>query len=223
MESFSSIIRSPLFQGISENEISSLIKCLGCSFKTYAKGESIYIEGDFVREIGVVVSGRVRLTKGDAWGHRNIISEISEGEIFAEAIVCGGLGVVFETVIAAEQAEICFVDFQRIISTCSTACVFHSLVIRNMIGVFARKNIMLTSKMEHITKRTTREKLLSYLSEQSKLNGTMSFQIPFDRQALADFLSVDRSALSAEMTRLKKQRILDFRKNNFKLLEKTIV
>jgi CRP-like cAMP-binding protein len=219
MKNFSALKQSPLFQGVSEEELSSLVKCLGCTRKSYGKGEAVCITGDFVREIGIVVSGRVRLIKDDAWGNSNIITEVTEGGMFAEAVVCGGVGVLPVTVVAAADTEVCFMDFQRVISTCSSACVFHTLLIRNMIGVFARKNIMLEGKMEHITKRTTREKLLSYLSEQSKLRGGKSFEIPFDRQGLADYLSVERSALSAEMSRLKTERIISYRKSRFELLE----
>jgi CRP-like cAMP-binding protein len=219
MKNFSALKQSPLFQGVSEEELSSLVKCLGCTWRSYGKGEAVCLAGDFVREIGIVVSGRVHLVKDDAWGNSNIIAEISTGEMFAEAVVCGGVGVLPATVVAAADAEVCFMDFQRVISTCSSACMFHTLLIRNMIGVFARKNIMLAGKMEHITKRTTREKLLSYLSEQSKLRGGRSFEIQFDRQGLADYLSVERSALSAEMSRLKTERIINYRKSHFELLE----
>jgi CRP-like cAMP-binding protein len=215
--------KSPLFQGVSEEELGSLVKCLGCTLKSYNKGETVYLAGDFVREIGIVAAGRVHIVKDDAWGNSNIIAEISVGEMFAEAVVCGGVGVLPVTVVAAVETEVCFMDFQRVISTCSSACVFHTLLIRNMIGVFARKNIMLAGKMEHITKRTTREKLLSYLSEQSRLRESKSFEIPFDRQELADYLSVERSALSAEMSRLKADGIINYRKNRFELFVETAV
>jgi CRP-like cAMP-binding protein len=217
MKNFSALKKSPLFQGVPEDELGSLVRCLGCTFKSYGKGETVYLAGDFVRELGIVVSGRVHLIKDDAWGNSNIITEVTEGGMFAEAVVCGGVGVLPVTVTAAADAEVMFVDFQRVITTCTSACVFHTLLIRNMIGVFARKNIMLTGKMEHITKRTTREKLLSYLSEQSKLRESKSFEIPFDRQDLADYLSVERSALSAEMSRLKAEGVIDYRKNHFEL------
>ena len=214
---FFDLRKSPLFQGVSEDELSSLVKCLGCSFREYKKDETVFLAGDFVREIGVVVNGRLHIVKDDAWGNSNIIAEISDGEMFAEAVVCGGLGTLPVTVSAAADTQVCFMDFQRIIMTCSSACVYHALLIRNMIGVFARKNIMLTGKMEHLTKRTTREKLLSYLSEQARLQKSRSFAIPFNRQELADYLSVERSALSAEMSRLKAEGILGYRKNHFNL------
>jgi CRP-like cAMP-binding protein len=211
--------QSPLFQGISVTELGALIKCAGCSFRSFRKNQAIYLAGDFIREIGIVVRGRVHVVKDDTWGNSNIIAEVSSGEMFAEAVVCGGTGVLPASAIAASDTEVMFFDFQRIITTCSSACVFHTILIRNMVSIFARKNMMLAGKMEHITKRTTKEKLLSYLSEQAKLNGNRSFNIPFNRQELADYLSVERSALSAEMGKLKAESIIDYRKNHFELLE----
>ena len=220
MKKYIAILRkSPLFHGISEEELSSLVKCLGCLFKTFEKGEMVHLAGDFVREIGIVVSGRVHIVKDDIFGNSNIIADITDGEMFAETVVCGGVGVLPVTVIAVAKSQIMFLDFQRITTTCSSACVFHTMLIRNMIGVLARKTIMLTGKMEHITKRTTKEKLMSYLSEQSKLHKSSSFEIPFDRQELADYLSVERSALSAQMSKLKADGIISYRKNHFEILK----
>jgi CRP-like cAMP-binding protein len=211
------LAKSPLFQGISETELASLVKCLGSTFRAYKRDEAVHLAGDFVRGIGIVVNGRVHLVKDDAWGNSNILAEISGGDMFAEAIVCGGVGLLPFTVRATADTEVMFIDFQRIVTACTSACVFHTLLIRNMIGVIARKNIMLVGKMEHITKRTTRDKLLSYLSEQSKLHRSDSFEISFNRQELADYLSVERSALSAEMSRLKAAGLINYRKSRFTL------
>ena len=220
---YSSIIRkSPLFHGISDNELGTLIKCLGCSFKTFKKSESVYLAGDFAQEIGLVVIGRVHILQDDAWGNSNIIAEVTEGGTFAEAYTCGGVGILPVSVVAAAESEIMFFDFQRVTAACSSACVFHTLLIRNMIGVFARKNIILAEKIEHITKRTTREKLLSYLSMQAANSGSGSFAIPFNRQQLADYLSVERSALSAEMSKLKTDGIINYKKNHFELLSSAL-
>ncbi|MDR0381243.1 MAG: Crp/Fnr family transcriptional regulator [Oscillospiraceae bacterium] len=216
---FQALRNSPLFQGISDSELVKMTKCLGAREKTYGKGDFIYAAGDFAREIGIVLDGRVHIVRDDAWGNQNIIAEIGVGEMFAEAFVCGGVGVLPVSVVAACGCEIMFADFQRVITQCGSACVFHGLLIRNVVGVLARKNIMLQGKMEHITKRTTREKLLSYLSEQARRHGTRSFEIPFDRQGLADYLSVERSALSAEMSRLKAEGIIDYRKSHFALAD----
>ena len=217
MDHYQGLIKSPLFQGISYDDLASLVKCLGCSFKEFIKDEIICHAGDPVRDIGIVVNGRVRILKEDAWGNSNIIAEITEGDMFAEAVVCAGVGILPVTVATVQDTLVCFADFSRILSTCASACVFHKHLIRNLIGVFARKNIALAGKMEHITKRTTREKLLSYLMEQSKANGGGSFDIPFDRQGLADFLSVERSALSAEMSKLRADGLIVYRKNRFEL------
>jgi CRP-like cAMP-binding protein len=218
MKNLSALQKSPLFQGVSDTELAEMAKCLGARFKRYVKDETIYRDQDFVREIGVVIEGRVHVVKDDAWGNQNIIAEISSGEMFAEAFVCGGVGVLPVSVIAACDCEIMFVDLQRIITQCGNACVFHALLIRNIVGILARKNIMLQGKIEHITKRTTREKLLSYLSEQARRRGANSFEIAFDRQGLADYLSVERSALSAEMSRLKSEGVIDYRKSHFEIL-----
>jgi CRP-like cAMP-binding protein len=217
-KNLSELVKSPLFHGISESELASLVKCAGCTFKSFSKGETVYMAGQFVREIGLVISGCVHAVKDDAWGNSNIFAEITDGEMFAESFVCGGLGILPMSVVAVRDTRTMFFDFQRIISTCSSACVFHTILIRNMVSVFARRNIMLAGKMEHITKRTTKEKLLSYLSEQAKLSGSRSFCIPFNRQELADYLSVERSALSAEMSKLKAESVINYRKNYFELL-----
>jgi CRP-like cAMP-binding protein len=209
---------SPLFAGVSEIDLEAMIKCLGCAFKRYRKGESICLAGSVVNEIGVIVSGKAHIIKNDAWGNQNILAELSPGDTFAEAIVCGGVGVLPVSVLAAADTEVMFADFQRIITQCANICVFHALLIRNMVGILARKTIMLQGKMEHITKRTTKQKLLSYLSEQSRLHGSRAFEVPFDRQGLADYLSVERSALSAEMSKLKAEGVIGYRKSRFEIL-----
>ena len=215
---YSLLIKYPLFQGVSEAEFDSLVKCLGCTFKAYKKNETLHLAGDFVREIGMVVNGSVHIIKDDPWGNSNIIAEIPAGEMFAEGVVCGGVGILPVTVRAAIDMEAMFFDFQRMITTCTSACVFHTLLIRNMIGVFARKNIALVGKMEHLTQRTTRDKLLAYLSAQARQAGGGNFEIPFNRQELAEYLSVDRSAMSRELSKMQDEGILLFHRNHFELL-----
>ncbi|MCL1879067.1 MAG: Crp/Fnr family transcriptional regulator [Actinomycetia bacterium] len=211
------IKRSPLFNGIAENQLEALVNCLGCRFVGYRKGQTIYFVGDHARGIGIIVYGSVHVIKNDAWGNSNIIAEVSSGEMFAEAFVCGGISTMPVTVLAAADALVCFIDFSRIISTCPNSCAFHSQLISNMLCELAHKVIMLTDKIEHITKRSIREKLLSYLSEQSKTQQQQGFDVPFNRQELADYLSVDRSALSAEMSRMKADGLIDYHKNHFVL------
>ncbi|MCL2409807.1 MAG: Crp/Fnr family transcriptional regulator [Oscillospiraceae bacterium] len=214
----SALKKSQLFSGITDEQLGALVKCLGCTFKSFDKDKIIYHAGNCVREVGLVIDGRVHIVKDDAWGNSNILAGISEGEMFAEAFVCGGVDELPVSVVAAAKSEIMFFDFRRVTAACTSACAFHTALIRNMIGVIARGNIALSGKMEHITRRTTKEKLLSYLSEQSRLHNSNDFEIPFDRQGLADYLSVERSALSAEMSKLKADGVINYRKNRFVIL-----
>ncbi|MDR1565012.1 MAG: Crp/Fnr family transcriptional regulator [Oscillospiraceae bacterium] len=216
---FAVLCASPLFAGINSGDFAAMMACLGAHTKAYEKGETICFEGDTVSEIGLVVSGRLHLVKGDIWGNVSIVNEITPPDMFAEAVVCGGLGRLPVSVLAKENSEVLFIDYQRIATACASSCAFHPKLIRNMIQILAQKNILMAAKMEHITKRSIKEKLLSYLMEQARQNSSKAFDIPFNRQELADYLSVERSALSAEMSRLKARGIIDYQKNHFKLLK----
>jgi CRP-like cAMP-binding protein len=209
---------SPLFTGIGHDDFDAMLGCLDASLRSYRKGETIYFEGDTVTEIGIVISGRLHLEKDDVWGNTYIVTEIAPPDMFAEAVVCSGTPQLPVSVIAKEASEVLFIDYKKIATTCSSACAFHSKLIRNMMSILAQKNVLMQAKMEHITKRTTKEKLLSYLMEQARQKNTKTFDIPYNRQELADYLSVERSALSAEMSKLKAEGVIDYRKNHFELL-----
>jgi CRP-like cAMP-binding protein len=210
---------SPLFSGIYADDFEAMLRCLNAKQKTFEKEEALFLEGDTVTEIGLLISGRLHLLMSDIWGNNSIVSEITPPGMFAEALVCGGLGRVPVNVVAKEASEVLFLDYKKIVTTCSSSCVFHSKLIRNMVGVLAHKNIQMANKMEHMTKRTIKEKLLSYLNGQARPNSSKAFDIPSNRQELADYLSVERSALSAEMSKLKAEGIIDYRKNHFELLK----
>jgi CRP-like cAMP-binding protein len=169
--------------------------------------------------VGVVLRGDVHIMQEDYWGNRTILARVDPGGLFAEAFSCSQTDELPVSVIAVEKSDVLLVDYKRIITTCSSGCAFHSKLIRNMMQILARNNILLTQKMEHITQRTTREKLFSYLSAQAKRAGSPRFVIPFDRQELADYLSVDRSALSSELGKMRAAGILSFEKNRFEFLQ----
>jgi CRP-like cAMP-binding protein len=120
--------------------------------------------------------------------------------------------------VATADSELLFIDFRRLASPCVNACAFHARLIRNMLNIVSVKNIALTRKIEHVSRRTTREKLLSYLSDAAKKAGGGWFSIPFNRQELADYLYVERSAMSATLSKLRDEGVLLYRRNNFKLL-----
>jgi CRP-like cAMP-binding protein len=212
----------PLFVGIDDGDLASLLACLSGTERTYMKGEIVLFAGSKPTAVGVVISGSVHITKEDYFGNRNIIAKIGMGGLFGEALVCAKAEAAPVTVTASEDSNVLLVNYSKIITTCPTACVFHMTLIRNMLHLLALKNISLVNKLEHVTKRTTQEKVLSYLSEQAQRRGSNIVEIPFDRQEMADFLSVERSALSAELSRLRDDGVIRFRKNRFELLAENL-
>ncbi len=219
MENCKILKKSPLFRGIEEKEISSMLSCLSAREKNFQKGVFIFRSGEKIHRIGLVLSGAVHIVKEDFWGNRTIIGEASCGNLFGEAYACAQSGTIEVSAVAAENCSILFLDIFRVMNVCTSACDFHSRLIRNLLSVLSEKNLMLTKKMEHMAKKTTREKLLSYLSDQSLKCASPSFEIPFNRQQLAEYLAVDRSAMSNELSKLQKEGYLTFQKNHFHLKE----
>ncbi|MBN2049427.1 MAG: Crp/Fnr family transcriptional regulator [Spirochaetales bacterium] len=207
-----------LFAGIGVDEITVLLSCLSAGERRYPKDTVVFPAGSPVTRAGIILSGMVTVVKDDYWGNRTIISRFGAGELFAEAFSFAGVTVLPFSVIAAEDTTILFIHYKKLITTCSSACSYHTALVANMLHILAEKNLLLTRKMEHITHRTTREKLLSYLSAEAARAGSGRFAIPFNRQELADYLSVDRSAMSTELGRLRDEGVLAFRKNLFELL-----
>lgn len=214
---FEILEKSALFTDISETDIEILIKCLSVEERHFNKNDFIFKAGEKITVIGIVLSGGVNIIQEDFWGNRNILAHIGEGQLFGEAFSCAETEKLPVSVVTSDKTDIMLIDNRKIIETCSSSCVFHTKLIKNIIRILAEKNIMLTRKIEHITSRTTREKILSYLSAQAKLTGSSEFSIPFDRQGLADYLAVDRSAMSNELSKLRSEKVLEFNKNYFKL------
>lgn len=206
-----------LFRGIEAEDIDAMLSCLSAEFKKFQKGQMIYRAGETTDMVGVILSGRVHIFKDDFWGDRSILSEIGLGDIFGETYAELPSVELEVNVMATEDSEILFLNVGKIMTTCSSSCRFHSRLIHNLLAVTAQKNLMLTRKMEYMAQRTIREKLLTYLSAESQRSGSPRFEIPFNRQQLADYLSVDRSAMSRELCRLRDEGVLEFNKNCFEL------
>ena len=204
----------PLFRGISLEE-QDLIKNSGCiRQKQFDKNETIFHMGDQIRELGIVLSGSVTIENTDLWGNRSILSSIGPGQIFAETYaLCREPMLV--SAVAAEPSEILFFHLEALLDPSSSAAAWPAGLTRNLLFLSARKNLTLSGRIFCTTPKTIRERLLVYLSEQSAKAGSTSFHIPFDRQELADYLNLDRSALSKELGRMKKEGILEFHKNHF--------
>lgn len=213
-------LQSPLFTGIEEEDLSSILSCLSAREATYKKGTYLYECGKEITAIGLVLEGTVHIIKDDFWGNRLIVGEASKGDIFGEAYACVPGEKLEIDVIAAENCKVLFLEVQKIFKTCPLACEFHSRLTRNLLTVFAGKNLMLTRKIGHMARKTTREKILSYLFSESVKAGGASFEISFNRQQLADYLCVDRSAMSSELGKMKKEGLLRFEKNRFQLTDK---
>ena len=210
--------RTQMFAGVSEDDISSMLTCLDAKLSTYKKGEYVLHQGEHLNDIVILVKGSLHIQHDDYWGNRSILGQLSVGDMFGEAYVAPESGPLLNDVVAVEDSVTIFFNVNRMITTCSTACRFHSMVVQNLFFAISEKNRKLVQKLGHMSKRSTREKLISYLSEEAQKHNSSTFTIPFNRQQLADFLSVDRSAMSNELCKLRKQGLLEFEKNRFRLL-----
>ncbi|PKM74417.1 MAG: Crp/Fnr family transcriptional regulator [Firmicutes bacterium HGW-Firmicutes-16] len=215
---FEILKRCGLFAGIEETELKSLLSCLAAKTVRFDKNCIVFRCGEAISSFGIVLSGQVQIYQDDYFGNRSILGNVGPGGLFGESFAFAEINELPVSVITPTESELMFIDCGRLSSPCANACSFHSRLIRNLMNIIARKNVTLTQKIEFTSKRTTREKLLSYLSSEAQKAKSNSFSIPFSRQELADYLSVDRSAMSAELGRLKDDGVLDFRKNQFELL-----
>ncbi|MCX7657714.1 MAG: Crp/Fnr family transcriptional regulator [Oscillospiraceae bacterium] len=211
--------KTPLFKGISPQNLESMLKCLSAKTKSYEKGEAIMLAGEDVKNVGIVLDGKIQIQKEDINGERIILDELDAGEIFGEVFACAGIKKSPVTVCSILPSEILFVDYRRIITMCPSNCSFHSSLIRNMLMLIAQKNIMLNSKLDIISKKTTREKLFAYFKTQAKKTGGKIFELPFSRDELADYLCVNRSAMSRELCKLRDENFIEFEKRTIKILK----
>ena len=210
--------RTKLFSGVGEEDIASLLSCLGARKKEYKKGEYILREGEHIRDIFILVEGKIHIQKDDYWGNRSILSVISVGEMFGEAYSSPESGALLNDIVAVEDSSVIFFDVKRILTTCSSACRFHNMIVQNMFFAISDKNRKLVQKLGHMSGRTTRTKLISYLSEEAKRQGSSTFTVPFNRQQLADYLCVDRSAMSNELCKMRDEGMIKFEKSRFELM-----
>lgn len=219
MKRYVSVLKNTqLFAGVGEEEIETMLNCLGAALHEYKKGEYVFRAGEHIHNLTVLVKGNLHIQKDDYWGNRAILGSVAVGEMFGEAYVSPDSGTLLNDVVAVEDSSVMFFDIHRILSVCPSACKFHSLTVKNLFFAISEKNRKLVAKLGHISNRTTREKLLSYLSDEAKRNKSASFSIPFNRQQLADFLSVDRSAMSNELGKMRNEGLIQFHKNHFILL-----
>lgn len=218
MEKYLFVLRNnPIFHGMNDEEILSVLHCVNAVVIRKERDEFIFREGDSTSTMGVVLKGTVLIIQGDIWGHRSIINRIEVGGCFGESFAAMSGSILSVSAIADEACEIMMLNLNRLMAVCPSACEHHNKLIRNLVSVLAGKILMLNDKITHMSKRSTRDKLTSFLSSEARRQGKLSFDISYDRQQLADFLCVERAAMSVELSKLQKEGIIKTNRNHFEL------
>ncbi len=211
------INQSELFIGYESHELMLILGCLNAQIKEYQKNQMVFSQGTVIDKIGIVITGTLQLQQTDLFGNNNILTSLGSRNIFGESYAGSGLPIPIE-VVASQESTVLFIDYEKIIHPCTKNCIDHSNLVTMMVRLLSIKNMFLTEKIAILSKRTTREKLLHYLNGESKRHQAKTFTIPFNRQGLADYLVVDRSAMSAELSKLKKEGIIEYHKSTFRVL-----
>ncbi len=208
---------SPFFAGLEDSEILSILHCIDAVVKNNDKGSFLLQAGDTTEAMGLVLEGSVLIIQEDIWGHRNILSKCAAGDFFGEPYAATPDSILNTSIQAESDCTVLWLHVHRLLTTCQSVCNQHQKMIRNLVDVLSRRLLTFNDKITHISKRSTREKLLSYLSSESIRQNSLVFDIPYDRQQLADYLSVERSAMSAELSRLQKEGLLKTSRRHFEL------
>ena len=206
---------TPLFSGSKPEEIDTMLGCLAARERRYGKGARIHRMGDVITTVGLVLEGGVRIESVDVWGNVSVLGVKGTGGMFGEAYAAVPGEPLMVDVVAAEDATVLFLNLSKVLATCPRACPHHSRTSANMTEIIARQSLALSRRILHVAPKTIRGKVLAYLSDVAERAGKREFDIPFDRQQLADYLGVDRSALSAELSRMQKAGLIETRRSHF--------
>ena len=207
----------PLFADVASDDLDAVLNCLQARIIRVSRGQTVFQEGEPAENVGIVLSGWVQMVRDDYFGNHSIIGRAEPSQLFGEAFACAG-NEMLVSVVAAADGEIMLADCRKVLTLCKNSCTFHNQIIYNLLQIVARKNLLLSQKLEILSRRSTREKLMQYLLQEAKNAGSDEFSIPYDRQGLADFLGVERSALSAEISRMRADGLIECRKNWFRLV-----
>ena len=208
-----------LFRNIEEKQIKSLIGCLNGKVKSFQTDDYIFLEGDIVNSVGIVLTGVVEIIKENLAGNKHIVAFLGPGDMFAEGIVCTRTRVSPVTVRVKEEAGILLIPYERIIRSCGNSCVFHISLIQNMMVVLGEKNVNLNRKLELLTLKGMREKLASYLLNEASERKSRMFTIMLNRTELADYLNVSRTSMCRELAKMKDEGLIDYYGSSFKLTD----
>ncbi|MCD7947691.1 MAG: Crp/Fnr family transcriptional regulator [Oscillospiraceae bacterium] len=208
---------APLFRGMMQEDIAAMLTCLHAQRRHCRRGETLLLAGDRPEHVGIVLSGRLRVVKDDVDGNRSLLATLGEADLFAEALCCAGAEESPVTVLADTNATVLLLRFSRILHTCPNTCAFHQALIANMLRVVAQKNLSLQSRMELLGAKSIQSKVMGYLNTYARQRGR-SFSVPHNREEMASYLCVERSALSHTLMRMKRDGLIDYRKDQFTLL-----
>ena len=211
-------LQSPLFAGMDQSAQDAILQCIGYHIASYRKGQIIAFEAEQIRHVGIVLSGAVDMVKEDIWGNKALLMRLGEDDLFGETFACGSDNLSLVTFLVAEDSRILFLPYDRSMRCCTNSCEFHHQLTANMVRCIADNNRDLMQKLEVMSKRTTREKLLAYLSLQAQAQNSRYFEIPLGRLELADYLCIDRSAMTRELTKMKEEGLIDYDRNCFRML-----
>lgn len=206
---------SAFFYGIAQENIKAMLQCLHAKVKEYEKGEMVLWEGDDIHDIGIVLSGHARSVKSDLSGKNTIVTLLTKGSYIAVLLAVSRNRKSPVSVQAEDHLKVLFLPIEAVIKRCSKNCPRHEQLLRNIMDGIAEKALVLHDRNDCLIKPTVREKVLTYFARLEKEKGSNDITIPMDRNTMAQYLNVDRSALSRELSHMKKEGYIDFYKNHF--------
>lgn len=207
-----------LFENVGRENYQKMLLCFGARIISVKKGAAVFHEGQAATKVGIVLTGAVQIVQDDYFGNRSILSMACPGQLFAEGFACAGVEAMPVSVVASADSEVMLIDCSHIMTICHHVCAFHNQMIRNLLHSVAKSNLLLNQKIEILSKRTTREKVMAYLLSEAKIQGSDAFTIPYDRQELADYLGVERSAMSTVIGQLRDDGIILVNRRHFQLI-----
>ncbi len=221
MEEYCPVLKNcALFRGIEDTQLVPLMQCMNVRMKQYREDEYVFLNGDEINDIGVVLEGTIEIVKESLAGNKNIVAILGQADMFAEGIVCTRARISPVSVRVREETKLILIPYERVIRSCGNSCAFHIRLIQNMMVVLGEKNVVLNRKMELLILKGMREKLASYLLNEAVRSGETVFQIGLNRNDLAEYLNVSRTSMCRELARMKEEGLIDFYGNSFKLTDK---
>ena len=207
-----------IFHSMTEKETDEALCALNANEKKYPKGAAVLHSGDTTEQMGLVLEGSVTIENNDIWGNKTILSHVGTGEFFAETYGLLADEPLLVDVVTNEKSRILFLRIGSLRNINISGEPWAYKLISNLLTISMHKNLTLSGRSFHTSPKTIRGRVMSYLNTISLRTGKVQFDIPFDRQQMADYLNVERTALSKELAKMESDGLLRFRKNHFELL-----